>query len=266
MLRSIKYILLFFGLEFLAILIFMPLILLDGLEKEMLVIPAILLGNAAFIIYVCAKKKTAICTGFLDSKPWKLLFLCTMAALFFIMPECEFIASLGLPSDADDLDIRGMPIIGFLSIGIIAPIAEELLFRGVIQRSVIRTRWAESRPWLAIIISAGLFSLVHFDLSQMWGTFVMGLFAGWLCHKTGSLLPGIIIHITNNLICCILALVPSLNITDSFYELFESAAAYWTVLTLSIVMCCICVISIISLVNKGNESPDPDWGKFKEWE
>ena len=237
MLRSVKYILLFFGLEILSVVLLAPLFLISGFEMSLYVTLALLVGNALFVGYVLAKKKIDIRTGFLDNKPWPLLLICVCATLFFLMPECELISVLSLDKISEEFDFMSVPLAGILAAGIMAPVAEEVLFRGIIMRSLLRERWAESRPWLAVLISAFLFSLFHFNPNQMLGAFAMGLFVGWLCHRTGSLLPGIVVHMTNNIIACLGYFIPTINDTESFYDLFRQPAAYWLVLSLSIVLC-----------------------------
>ncbi len=241
MLRSIKYILFFFGLEFLSAVLLAPLFLIAGIDESLYITLAILTGNVLFILYVLAKRKIDILTGFLSHKPWLLLLMCACAALFFIMPESDLVVALSLDDISDDFDFMSEPLAGILAAGIMAPVAEEVLFRGIIMRSLLRERWMESRPWLAVLISALLFSLFHMNPVQMPGAFAMGLFTGWLCHRTGSLLPGIAVHMTNNMTACLCNFIPEVNDAESFYDLFRSPAAYWLVLSLSIVLCAACV-------------------------
>ena len=55
--------------------------------------------------------------------------------------------------------------------------------------------WA---PWLAIAFSALLFGVVHMNWAQGFHGFIMGLLLGWLYYRTGSMMPGIIVHWVNN--------------------------------------------------------------------
>ena len=75
-----------------------------------------------------------------------------------------------------------------------APILEEIIFRGL-----ICDRLRRGIPtWLAVAISAALFSLAHGQPVQMVYTFTMGLILGYIFVRTGSILPTIIIHMANN--------------------------------------------------------------------
>ncbi len=81
-----------------------------------------------------------------------------------------------------------------LGVGIIAPIAEEIIFRGFIQNKLL-----SSFPvWLAIVIQAVFFGLIHGNLVQMSYAFVIGLIFGLLVYKSNSIYPAIILHVLNN--------------------------------------------------------------------
>lgn len=75
-------------------------------------------------------------------------------------------------------------------VALMAPVLEEMLFRGVILRSLLRSH---SRG-VAIVHSAGLFGLAHFNLYQFVGAMSLGLLAGWLYERTRSLWPCIALH------------------------------------------------------------------------
>lgn len=83
---------------------------------------------------------------------------------------------------------------GVLAICIGAPLGEELLFRGAIQRCL----HGRVRPWAAILTSSLLFALIHGNPVQMVGGFTMGLVLGWLYYRTGSIWPGVMMHFVNN--------------------------------------------------------------------
>jgi len=88
-----------------------------------------------------------------------------------------------------------MPILAFISIVVLAPILEEMLFRGIILDGYLKNY----SPVNSILISAFLFALIHGNLAQGIGAFVMGLVTGLLYWQTKSLLFCIALHFTNNL-------------------------------------------------------------------
>lgn len=85
-----------------------------------------------------------------------------------------------------------------LSLGavLLAPILEELIFRGIILKGLL-TRY---NPKYAIIISAIIFGLVHGNPLQMWGALVIGLIFGWVYYKTKSIGTTILLHFFTNFI------------------------------------------------------------------
>jgi membrane protease YdiL (CAAX protease family) len=80
-------------------------------------------------------------------------------------------------------------------IGLIVPIAEEILFRGVIQSYLVRRLGA----LIGIVLSSLWFALLHVDLALFAPLFMIGLGLGVLRHRFQSLWGAIILHSLNNL-------------------------------------------------------------------
>ena len=81
----------------------------------------------------------------------------------------------------------------FVSVALLAPILEELAYRGILMRTLL--------PFgrrLAIVVSAAVFAAGHAGVSGIAYAFVWGIFFGIIAVNTGSVLPGIIIHFVNN--------------------------------------------------------------------
>jgi membrane protease YdiL (CAAX protease family) len=93
----------------------------------------------------------------------------------------------------------------FVGAAVLAPVGEEVLFRGYVFNAIRRT--FQFRAWglpAAYLVSALLFMAAH-ALAATQGligllipTFLMGLLLAWGMHRTGSLIPGIIAHALNN--------------------------------------------------------------------
>lgn len=77
---------------------------------------------------------------------------------------------------------------------IIAPICEEILFRGVLY-GWLRGRWPAAA---ALPVSAAVFATAHILPPLMVETFLIGLVLSWLYERTGSLLPAIVMHMAFN--------------------------------------------------------------------
>jgi membrane protease YdiL (CAAX protease family) len=82
-----------------------------------------------------------------------------------------------------------------LSAGLIAPLTEEMFFRGLLQTVI---RGALRNSWIAIALSAAAFALVHH-----WWTwpqiFFLGFCLGYAYERTGNLWVSITIHALFNL-------------------------------------------------------------------
>ncbi|HEV7888179.1 MAG TPA: type II CAAX endopeptidase family protein [Acidimicrobiales bacterium] len=76
------------------------------------------------------------------------------------------------------------------------PIVEELFFRGLLQRSLLK----RMRPPAAIGLSALAFGLAHQQVLQLPGLIAFGVVLGVLAHRTGRLGPGIVAHAAFNLV------------------------------------------------------------------
>lgn len=97
-----------------------------------------------------------------------------------------------------------------LSAGLIAPLLEELLFRGVLQTSLLRL--LGERRWVAILITAALFSVTHLPVvpwQNLVPLFVLGLVFGYLYERTGSMLTPILSHAGFNLVNLITVITTS---------------------------------------------------------
>jgi membrane protease YdiL (CAAX protease family) len=95
-----------------------------------------------------------------------------------------------------DLDALVSPLGVLLLLGVLVPLCEEVLFRGVILRSLL-DRWS---TWTAILVSALIFGLFHLHPVHALIAFVLGIAAGWAMVVTGSLWAAVAVHLTNNLV------------------------------------------------------------------
>ena len=121
-----------------------------------------------------------------------------VAGMFFINLCSEF---LGLPDLMQDTFFAmSRNVFGIISIAIMAPLVEELLFRGAIQGYMLRKGM---KPLYTILIASAIFGIVHMNPIQIPFAFAIGLIFGWLYYRTGSVVPGIVGHFINNSIACI---------------------------------------------------------------
>jgi membrane protease YdiL (CAAX protease family) len=137
-----------------------------------------------------------------------------------------------LPTDPNDLGASVNHITSrIVALGVVVllttplqAIGEEYAFRGyAIQAIGALTR----RPWIAIVVSAGLFALAHGiqNAPLFLDRFAFGLMAGYVVLRTGGLEAGIAMHIWNNLVAFGFALLLG-NIDDS---LNVSEVSWWNI-------------------------------------
>ena len=250
--KAIKYILIYFAFQVLgAVVVMIPGYLLDADEAVILVI-ALTVANLLFCRYISRKDRIHLDKQSFTIRPWTILLLTVIAVFFFILPEVELIERLDLPDNlGDELDDVGGTVLGLISIGIIGPIAEELLFRGAVLGSLLAWKPIRSMPWIAILLSAALFGLVHMNPAQMPGAIAIGLLYGWLVYRTGSLLPGIVGHVFNNSLVCILDMFPEEEGSpETVAEMFDSPVLEFIAVAGSIFVCFVIVKAIVRKVNE----------------
>lgn len=86
-----------------------------------------------------------------------------------------------------------------LGVSLAAPVAEEVLYRGLVQAGLAtRLGWAR-----AVVVTALIFSVMHFDPVGLLARFELGVVFGLLAWRAGSLWPAIGAHAANNLTSCV---------------------------------------------------------------
>lgn len=176
----------------------------DWLYQPWLKVP-VFLGSTLFILWLgyfySGLKFNEVFTFSLFN--WLIIpsMIVTFAGLQFFLNEINIHFEQILPPPAwfmelfsrlfdSDLGVWG----GILRIVIIAPIVEELIFRGVIMSGFSRIY----HPVWAIFFSALLFALFHLNPWQFAAAFALGLILGWIRIRTGSVLACIAGHAIHN--------------------------------------------------------------------
>ena len=152
-------------------------------------------------------KWTPLTRGYLLSKPWGTLLWVALFSLGTIIPLSFLYEQLGIEMDENTQQIITSMMKepwGYVAVGILAPLAEEVVFRGAILRTLLGIM-SKKNHWVAILISAAIFGVVHANLAQFVNALLMGLLLGWMYYRTGSLVPGILLHWVNNTMAYVLA-------------------------------------------------------------
>ena len=105
------------------------------------------------------------------------------------------------PAKTDTAAVHGVPqvVVLFIFLAVLAPVVEELFFRGLVQGSLARRFGAPA----GVAGSAVIFGLAHFQALQLPALILFGLVLALLVQRTGRLGPAIVAHATFNAITVI---------------------------------------------------------------
>lgn len=85
-------------------------------------------------------------------------------------------------------------IVALFAAAVVAPVCEEVLFRGVIQKGLGRAM----KPGWAIVAAALLFGAFHFDVLRFLPCAINGAAMGYATYRYRSLWAGIVVHASGN--------------------------------------------------------------------
>lgn len=183
-----------------------------------------------FIIYNCVRK-ISFRQAFSDGQkisflPISIAIVLAIIAIFLFTPFMNlidyFFSTAGYnPDDSLPLAEKMASNGGYFALGIfiyalLPAIAEEIVFRGVIQRSLL----SKYTGFVAIFFSSLLFVLMHGSLQQTVYQLVMATLLGYLACVGGSVLYSIILHFLNNTLVLVFGcfdVVPYLNADNTIY-------------------------------------------------
>ena len=163
------------------------------------------LGSAIFIFYFAYRKAGVSLNELFPSKSFNVLILLPLLIFLFaaqiLIGEINIHLSEALPPPywfwelfskifESDFGIYG----AILKIVILAPVIEELIFRGVIMHGLMRNY----SKFTAVFVSALMFALFHLNPWQFPATFILGLLLGILMLRTRNIYLCIMGHAFNN--------------------------------------------------------------------
>lgn len=152
------------------------------------------------------KKRTTLADVGLTRLPSWSDILLTPAALFLylIMSSLFILAATNLLPwfDVNQVQNTGFSgisaryeyILAFLTLVVIAPIAEEILFRGYLLNNLKKV----VPVWVAILTTSVLFGFIHGAWNVAIDTFVLSLVLCYLRESTGSIWASILLHMAKN--------------------------------------------------------------------
>lgn len=173
-----------------------------GMDPSDLMSVALVLANGLLLTAVMQWSGLGYASLFHDSSssPSAVMGLLALPILCLLPALTLFNLSVGVmvvtlfpmsPSDAAMFErMNAGGLVSVLMACLVAPLVEEMLFRGVILRSFLR----QYERWPAILGSALLFGLSHMNIYQGVAASVGGVVMGWLYERTRSLWPSILLH------------------------------------------------------------------------
>ena len=169
-------------------------------------------------------KWAEVSRNYIMTRPWFTLFWSVIAALGAIIPSAymqelmpewpDAIQRMIEQSAQQMMGIMNTPG-GYAVICLLAPIGEELIFRGAVLHKLLE--WKPERRWLMITFSAVLFAVAHMNPAQIIHPLLIGLLLGWMYERTGSIIPGVAYHWANNTAAFLLARLyqdPDITVTQ----------------------------------------------------
>jgi uncharacterized protein len=175
-------------------------------------------GAASVVVYLVAirlRNKNFLEECRFKGLPWNKALASGVLGVSGLAVSSILLAGLSLFLDTAYLEhmanmeliLGGNKLLVFLSVGIVAPIVEEVIFRGLVFRELERSL----RVRAVVVIQALLFGVYHFNLAQGLYTVFLGIVLGLALVWTKSIWAPIIIHMVNNSVSFAFSLVGAEN-------------------------------------------------------
>ena len=197
----------------------------EDMTTALLITMTVASAVVAIAIFLVARW-AEVSPNWMRTRPWLVLTWSVIAALGALIPSTWLQEQIPeLPNWMDnEFDMILSNRWGYLAIGLLAPLSEEIVLRGAVLRSLLEKPLLAGRServnvWTAISISALFFALIHMNPAQMPHAFLIGILLGWMYYRTDSIVPGVVYHWVNNTIAYVLMAFypdPDLKTTDFF--------------------------------------------------
>ena len=220
--KALSYLLIFIGLQLVGggIITTLWAVITGNSDKTaaMLITTTGVVGVITIVIFLWARY-AELSPKWLRTRPWMVLAWSVVAAMGALVPSIwiqEQMPELPNFAEQEFSTILGTPW-GYLTIGLLAPLSEEIVLRGAILKELLKSE--KLSVWTAITISALMFALIHMNPAQMPHAFLIGLLLGWMYWRTGSILPGVAYHWANNSIAFVMFAfypAPDMKLIDLF--------------------------------------------------
>ena len=192
----------------------------------------------AVVYAMLVQEKPWIYLGFNKLPIWSLLGI---VAMFTIIPFLSLVTdwndSISFPESMSaieeqmrSLQARSEDVIklfigqgslfsSLMIVALLAAVSEELLFRSVIQKGLIKLF---KNAHVAIIVTAFVFSAFHGDFFGFFPRFILGMMLGYMFWMSGSIFPSMLMHFVNNATIVMLYYLNTRGFSDIDVEHFGS--------------------------------------------
>lgn len=162
------------------------------------------LSATAMLLFIHFTRLYRLRLGLFRSVSFKPLLYTTL--LVFTSMIALNILVQWLPLDnilENEFDGLTHTLLGAFTVSVLAPILEEVMFRGAMQGYMSRKL---GNSWQAIVVTALVFGVFHMNPVQIVYASLFGFVLGWVYYRTGSLMTVIVGHVLNNSLATLMML------------------------------------------------------------
>lgn len=121
-----------------------------------------------------------------------------IASYMIILVHNLILTTLGVETQGDELsdlfELLDSPFWFFLVGAVLAPLVEEIFFRGFLFQG-LRAKYG----WVSgMLVSSAIFGAAHLDPASLIPTFILGNLLAYLYHRSNSVWPGVLLHMAVN--------------------------------------------------------------------
>jgi membrane protease YdiL (CAAX protease family) len=154
-----------------------------------------LIGLLGVIVAVAPLGKAAFPALGLRPANWKYPVFGALGTLFLSVAVSQIgIEPQGMKQVIEVVREPHDLILSLLLLSVLAPIVEELVFRGLLY-GWVAGRWGGT---VGLVVSSLAFAAAHYEPAHVILVLPLGFLFGWLRRRTDSLLPSLFSHIMNN--------------------------------------------------------------------
>ncbi len=157
------------------------------------------------MIYLLRRKYTLSKSLRINPVSKKIVFSTILLSLgaMVLFDEINILVNMVIPMPDSFLQVEAMLtpdnplslVLLIFTVVILAPVGEEVLFRGFLQK-YLENAWGDITR--AILLSSLFFAVIHFNPYWMIQIYFLGVLLGFLAWRTGSIIPCIIFHVIIN--------------------------------------------------------------------